>query len=226
MSTLALMRWLESSPERYDAGMRVLSFGRVARLHKAAANAALTQPGARVLEVGCGTGSVTRQLLERGATVTALDQSAEMLEAAQRRIGSDTPGVTWLERSASEIDALDAGAFDRVLLCLCLSDMSRDERRYVLRASAERIRPGGRLVVADETRPRRVWQRALQALGRGPQWLAAWLLTGAVSRPVTRLREEFEASGFRVEMEERWLYGTLAILVSAPKEDAPRGSDA
>ena len=37
MSSLALMRWLESSPDRYDAGMRWITLGRVTRLHEAIA---------------------------------------------------------------------------------------------------------------------------------------------------------------------------------------------
>ena len=77
MSSLALMRWLEGSPERYDAGMRVITFGSVSALHAAVAEAAVGQPDARVLEIGCGTGSVTARLRARGAIVTALDQSPE-----------------------------------------------------------------------------------------------------------------------------------------------------
>ena len=75
MSSLALMRWLESAPQRYDAGMRWLTLGRVSKLHDALAAAAAPAPGAAVLEIGCGTGAVTARLVARGAIVTALDQS-------------------------------------------------------------------------------------------------------------------------------------------------------
>jgi SAM-dependent methyltransferase len=36
--------------------------------------------GAHILELGCGVGRMTHPLLERGFTVTAVDESAEMLE--------------------------------------------------------------------------------------------------------------------------------------------------
>lgn len=36
--------------------------------------------GARILELGCGVGRMTRPLVRRGFTVTAVDESAEMLE--------------------------------------------------------------------------------------------------------------------------------------------------
>ena len=46
MSSLALMRWLEESPERYDAGMRLLTLGRISKLHAAVAAAAVPHFGA------------------------------------------------------------------------------------------------------------------------------------------------------------------------------------
>jgi demethylmenaquinone methyltransferase/2-methoxy-6-polyprenyl-1,4-benzoquinol methylase len=55
MSSLALMRLLESAPARYDAGMRVLTLHRVEQIRDALA-AAAPSPGTRVLEIGCGTG--------------------------------------------------------------------------------------------------------------------------------------------------------------------------
>ena len=84
MSSLALMRWLEATPERYDAGMRAITLGRVTALHGAVAAAAAPKAGGEIVEIGCGTGAVTKRLVERGAHVTALDQSAEMMEQARR----------------------------------------------------------------------------------------------------------------------------------------------
>ena len=104
VSSLALMRWLESAPARYDAGMRWLTLGRVTLLHEAVAHAAFEKPGARVLEVGCGTGAVTVRLVKRGARVTALDQNPEMLERARARlVSAPDGGVTWLERTAAVV---------------------------------------------------------------------------------------------------------------------------
>ena len=49
MSSLALMRWLESTPDRYDAGMRAVTLGRVDPLHEAVAAAAAPEPGRDVV---------------------------------------------------------------------------------------------------------------------------------------------------------------------------------
>ena len=99
------------------------------------------------------------------------------------------------------------------MLCLSLSEMSADERRFVLAQARERLRPAGTLVAADEVRARGA-SRALQALGRAPQSLLGWLLAGSVSRPVADLRGELEAAGLVVRREQRWLAGTLGLFVA------------
>jgi demethylmenaquinone methyltransferase/2-methoxy-6-polyprenyl-1,4-benzoquinol methylase len=193
MSSLALMRWLESAPQRYDAGMRWLTLGRVSELHDALADAAARAPGAAVLEIGCGTGAVTARLVARGAIVTALDQSPEMLEQARTRLTAECDGrVTWLEQS----------------------EMSAPERGFVLREASRRLRPGGVLAVADEVRPRRGWQRVLHTLLRGPQAALAWLLAGSTSKPLRDLDAELRAAGFAVRDERRWLADSLAVFIA------------
>jgi demethylmenaquinone methyltransferase/2-methoxy-6-polyprenyl-1,4-benzoquinol methylase len=217
MSSLALMRWLESTPERYDAGMRIVTLGRVAALHDAVAEAAAPRPGARVLEIGCGTGAVTARLVERGARVTALDQNPAMLEQARTRLerhGDVGDAVSWLERTASEVDALPAAGFDGVVISLALSEMSPAERGFVLREAGRRLAPGGALAIADEVWPARAWQRALFAVLRVPQALLGWLLAGSVSRPLSDLAAELRDAGFQLRSEQRWLMGSLALLVA------------
>lgn len=44
--------------------------------------------GRRILEAGCGAGWYTEQLLSRGARVTALDESAAMVEHTRRRVAA------------------------------------------------------------------------------------------------------------------------------------------
>jgi len=215
VSSLALMRWLEGSPERYDAGMRALTLGRIADLHKAVADAAVQAHGDRILEIGCGTGSVTTLLLERGAQVTAIDQAPEMLEIATARVcAASDHTVEWLEQTAAEIDKLPRDHFDAVVICLCLSDMSASERAFVLREAALRLVPGGRLVAADEVRPARGWRRVLQSLWRIPQAPLGWLLVGSVSRPLPDLAGEILATGLHVCNQQDWLMGSLSLVVA------------
>ena len=72
-----------------------------------------------VLDVGCGTGNLTRALLDRlspAGRVVAVDISPRMLEVASRKI--DDPRVRWLQADAVRLD-LDPESFDRVL-CFCV----------------------------------------------------------------------------------------------------------
>jgi demethylmenaquinone methyltransferase/2-methoxy-6-polyprenyl-1,4-benzoquinol methylase len=212
------MRWLERSPDRYDLGMRALTLGWVSTLHAGVSEAAVSKPGDRVLEIGCGTGSVTALMLARGAHVTALDQSPEMLERARARLeGKPQASLQWLEQTASEIDRLPEASFEAVVLCLCLSDMSCSERAFVLREAARRLAQGGRLVAADEVQAPRGWRRVVQRVSRIPVAAIGWLLVGTVSRPVPDLAAEIREAGLQIVDETRWLMGTLALITAEPR---------
>ncbi len=215
MSSLALMRLLESAPARYDAGMRMLTLGKVAEIHEAVAQAAAPSPGAAVLEIGCGTGAVTEALVTRGARVTAIDQNPEMLERARARLGdAPTEAVRFIERTASEIDAFPDASFDAIAASLSLSEMSRRERSFVLKHALRILRPGGVIAVADEVRPRGFAKRVLHALLRAPQAALGWLIVGSISRPISDLAGEIVAAGFVLRAERRWLLETLALVIA------------
>ncbi len=215
MSSLALMRFLESSPGRYDTGMRLVTLGRIDPLQDALAEAATPRAAARVLEIGCGTGTVTARLLARKAEVTALDQNPEMLEQARVRLAGIPPEtLTLIERTAAEIDSLPRESFDAVVASLSLSEMSAVERRYVLRAAVGCLRKGGVLAVADEVRPPGLWRRAIHTMLRAPQAALGWILAGSISQPIPDLAGELEAAGLCILRERRWLLGSLALLVA------------
>ncbi len=215
MSSLALMRLLESAPLRYDAGIRLLTLGRIDEIRTALAEAAVGEPGARVLEIGCGTGAVTEKLLARGARVTALDQNPEMLEQARSRLArAPREALNLVERTAAEIDSFDDRSFDAVVAGLSLSEMSRSERAFVLKQSFRVLRPGGIVAIADEVVPRGAVTRVWHWILRAPQAALAWLIVGSVSRPMPDLAGEISAAGFRVRSERRWLFQSLAMLIA------------
>ena len=106
---------------------------------------------ARVLDVACGTGFVTRHL--RG-DVTALDQSDTMLEIAAQRL----PRGRVVRAEAVPLPFAD-GAFDRVFTGHFYGHLLGDERERFL-AEARRVAP--ELVVLDsalrEDTPPEQWQ--------------------------------------------------------------------
>jgi SAM-dependent methyltransferase len=75
--------------------------------------------GQRVLDVGCGPGALTKELLERGADVSAVDPSAPFVEAAQERY----PGTDIRLASAEDLPFAD-GEFDAALAQLVVHFMA------------------------------------------------------------------------------------------------------
>ena len=96
-----------SIPENYDR-----HFGPVIFEPFAVDIAARVPEGARVLEVACGTGRVTRHLAARASAVVASDFNEAMLGQAKRVI--DSPRVTWRVADAQALPFGD-GEFDAVV---------------------------------------------------------------------------------------------------------------
>src|SRR5215471_300408 len=84
--------------ERYDA-TRV---GYPDALVDAMLGTAGVRPGDPVLEVGCGTGQLTRQLADRGKALTAIDLGPAMVAVARKRL--DDRDVHWWVGPFEEFD--------------------------------------------------------------------------------------------------------------------------
>ena len=104
----------------------------------ALADAAGVEPGMRVLDVGCGPGGLTAELVARvgAANVAAIDPAAQFSEACRAR----NPGADVRVGVAEELPWPD-GEFDAVLSSLVLGFM-RDPEQGV-REMARVTRPGG-----------------------------------------------------------------------------------
>lgn len=104
--------------------------------------AAAVPAGAHILELGSGVGRMTHPLLERGFTVTAVDESADMLARVR---GARTV--------CAPIEELDLGGerFDVVMLASCLVHAGDEEvRRGLLRTCARHVAKGGWVLIQRE----------------------------------------------------------------------------
>ena len=73
------------STSKWDANDYARVGGFVAELGVAALDLLDPNPGERILDVGCGDGTLTRKIIERGATVLGIDNSSEMVAAARAK---------------------------------------------------------------------------------------------------------------------------------------------
>jgi SAM-dependent methyltransferase len=127
--------------------------------------------GGSILEVGCGTGRITRQLAARGYRVTAVDESPEMLAH-----------VTGAETVEARIEELDLGRqFDAALLASNLVNTESAElRRAFLRSCARHAD----LVLIERLPPQ--WEPSSERtrIGDVESWLEEVLRDGDVVRAV------------------------------------------
>jgi demethylmenaquinone methyltransferase/2-methoxy-6-polyprenyl-1,4-benzoquinol methylase len=178
MSTIVLMKAFESVPGRYDLGMRLITFGEIVKLRRQISEAIL--PNSKVLDIGCGTGELLSMLARRGARVAAIDKSPEMVKMTRERATTEGIGddVSVSQNTAMEIDRLFQDAeFDAVVLSLVMSELTTDERSWVLNQCARILKPGGVLLIADEFWPRSFVKKAAFSILRFPLHLITYLYT-------------------------------------------------
>ncbi|UPK00430.1 class I SAM-dependent methyltransferase [Bradyrhizobium sp. 170] len=93
-------------------------------------------PGASILELGCGAGGDTAEMLARGFEVRATDGSPEMADVASKHLGRTVE--TLLFHELDEVDAYDA-----VWANACLLHVPRPELADVLARIWRALRPAG-----------------------------------------------------------------------------------
>jgi SAM-dependent methyltransferase len=105
---------------------------------------ALLAPDAVILELGCGAGGDTAEMLARGFDIRPTDGSPEMAEVASRRLGR--PVATLL---FDDIDAVEA--YDGVWANACLLHVPRDQLVHVLSLIWRALKPGGMFYASFKT---------------------------------------------------------------------------
>ncbi|MDQ3775227.1 MAG: methyltransferase domain-containing protein [Pseudomonadota bacterium] len=97
------------------------------------------QRGERILDVGCGTGHLTKLIAEAGAKVVGIDNSPEMIEAAR----AASPDIDFVVADAADFSFTEP--FDAVFSNAALHWVTEAERAVVCMARS--LKQGGRFVI-------------------------------------------------------------------------------
>ena len=112
------------------------------------------QPGQRVLDLGCGTGTLALLVKERqpAAEVVGLDADPEMLGQAREKAERAGVELSLDEGFSTDLPYPD-GSFDLVLSTLFFHHLKPEAKRLTAGEISRVLRPGGELHVADWGRP-------------------------------------------------------------------------
>jgi ubiquinone/menaquinone biosynthesis C-methylase UbiE len=167
-------------------------------------------PGQRILDLGCGTGTLAIQVKEREprADVVGLDADPEMLGRARAKAERAGVELQLAEGMSDELPFEDA-SFDRVLSTLFFHHLDPEPKRRTAREIARVLRNGGELHVADWGRPS---DPAMAVAFLGIRLLDGFENTAENARG--ELPRIFEEAGLeRAEQTDalRTVFGTLAL---------------
>ncbi len=217
-------RMFNAIAPRYELVNAVFSGGRDAAWRRRAVTLAQVSTGDSVLDVACGTGDLTRAFHGAGARhVVGVDFAHDMLT---RAIARSTDGMHWCEADALCLPFRD-GRFDIVSCAFGVrnfQDLDRglEEIRRVLR-------PGGRVVILEFTRPSaRLIRRPYDVyVNRIMPRLAGWLsgdregayhyLPRSVASFLTgkQMGERLRAAGFSQVRAVRLTMGVVTVYVAS-----------
>jgi SAM-dependent methyltransferase len=177
--------------------------------------------GADVLEIGCGTGQLTRQLAGRGFSLTAIDLGSAMVAAARRNVAD--PMVTF--QACSFEDFAGRGPFDLIVSATAFHWV---DPAVGLAKAAGLLRPGGWLALVStgekypeplRTQLRELWDKYNRRIVRPPDkppWVAGLHGSSLFGEPV-----EFRHEG-ELRLRVQAILGverTRATFLSYSKQD-------
>jgi ubiquinone/menaquinone biosynthesis C-methylase UbiE len=179
---------MEKMVPSYDSYMRKVTLGRERALRETTVSLAQVKPGDCVLEVGCGTGTLTLAAKRRtgpSGQVFGIDILPGMIDLSQRKAAEANEEIAFQLGSIDNIPFFE-NEFDVVMCSFMIFHMSEDIRRKGIAEIYRVLKPQGRLLVLDLALPAQPVQRAI----------ARKLFGGMLQHDLQELLPLMNASGF------------------------------
>ncbi|MDR3577591.1 MAG: methyltransferase domain-containing protein [Anaerolineaceae bacterium] len=174
----------------YDTLVGFLSMGQERKLRQATLQLARIIPGEQILEVGCGTGTLSLAAKRQAgahSTVCGIDIAPDMIETARQKAAKAGLDAQFQVGRIETIPYPD-NQFDLVLSSLMLHHIPDDKNKQQgLKEIFRVLKPGGRLLIVDMAPPQNPHLRGLVGLIVGPDF---------VSHSVAEFMPLLEQAGF------------------------------
>ncbi|HEX3864848.1 MAG TPA: cyclopropane-fatty-acyl-phospholipid synthase family protein [Stellaceae bacterium] len=148
--------------------------------------------GERVLEIGCGWGSLAAQLTRLEARVTALTLSQQQLTHAQAVIGMHgrTGQAELRLQDYRDVD----GRFDRIVSIEMLEAVGEQYWPVYFKTLRERLRPGGKAVLQVIT----IREERFAQYRKGVDFIQRYVFPGGLLPTMEIIRQQTECAGLRL----------------------------
>lgn len=135
----------------YDFIMTLMTLGREAKLRQLTLDLCQLEPGNKVLEIGCGTGTLSLAAKDRIGTsgeICGLDLAPEMVEIAQRKARRKGVDVSFRQGSIASIP-FPNDHFDAVVCSFMIFHMPDEIRQTGIAEIFRVLRSGGHFSIMD-----------------------------------------------------------------------------